>query len=65
MSDDKVKKLVEYLKVNDLYDEEKGEFIVENAETVKYIYETFTNIKIDDSEELMEILKNPNSKLLE
>lgn len=58
-----VEKLYEY--ISDLYDEEKGEFIVENAETVKYIYETFTNIKIDDSEELMEILKNPNSKLLD
>lgn len=58
-----VEKLYEY--ISDLYDEEKGEFIVENAETVKYIYETFTNIKIDDSEELMEILRNPNSKLLD
>ena len=58
-----VEKLYEY--ISDLYDEEKGEFIVENAETVKYIYETFTNIKIDDSAELMEILKNPNSKLLD
>lgn len=58
-----VEKLYEY--ISDLYDKEKGEFIVENAETVKYIYETFTNIKIDDSEELMEILRNPNSKLLD
>lgn len=58
-----VENLYNYL--TNLYDEEKGEFVIEEADTVKYIYETFTNIKVDEADELLEILKKPNSKLLD
>ena len=58
-----IEKLYEYL--TDIYDTETSEFKVETEETVKYIYETFTNIKVEEASDLIEALKSPNSLLLD
>lgn len=58
-----VEKLYEYLA--EIYDTETSEFKVETEETVKYVYETFTNIKVEEASDLIEALKSPNSLLLD
>ena len=58
-----VEKLYEYL--TEIYDTETSEFKVETEETVKYVYETFTNIKVEEASDLIEALKSPNSLLLD
>lgn len=54
-----------YEKIKSLYDQEKDVFTVESPETIAYIYETFTNLEIESGDDVLEALKQPNSKLKE
>ena len=49
-----------YNNIKDLYSEETDEFVVSSPEAISYIYKTFTNLEIEDTSELLDVLKQPN-----